>query len=129
MGKDTKESEADLKEKVESLELEVDQLKHAVEYYKKKGEEESPVAVHAELHRLRRACRVALDIALAPEGLKRVPRPLKNKYARVARAMGRSATGGGASRESIAQCLTNALNDAPHSRIEIPRVKAEEKDQ
>ena len=113
---------------IESLQLEIDQLKDAVAYYKKKAEEESPAALHAELHRIRRACRATLGIVWAADRAKSTRHSSSNKYARVARAMSRN-SGGEDFSQSIVQVLTSALNDKPPARIEIPRVKVEEKDE
>jgi len=113
---------------IESLQLEIDQLKDAVAYYKKKSEEESPPALHAELHRIRRACRTTLGIVMHAERAKSARLGGSNRYARVARAMSgpRSAEN---FNQSIVQVLTSALDDKPPARIEIPRVKVEEKDE
>lgn len=116
-----KDTEADVSERLAELELEVDQLKDAVEYYKKKSEEESPSALHAELHRLRRACRHALATVHASEsrarlGSRSAP---SNKYARVMRAMGKGSSNPAVREnymESIARCLLSALEDAPPRR-------------
>ena len=129
MGKDVKESEIDLEDKVSSLELEVDQLKDAVDYYKKRAEEESPAALHAELHRLQRAARTALGIIHAE---RRSPsRPSSNssgnKYTRVAMAMkGRSGgdrPGGdrlGGTLAMVAKCLISALDNKPPRKVISP---------
>ena len=113
---------------IESLQLEIDQLKDAVAYYKKKSEEESPAALHAELHRIRRACRTTLGIVWEAERSKSTRRSSKNKYARVAMAMSGPRDTKNFN-QSIVQVLTSALNDKPPARIEIPRVKVEEKNE
>lgn len=113
---------------IESLQLEIDQLKDAVAYYKKKSEEESPSALHAELHRIRRACRTTLGIVMHAERAKSTRRSSKNRYARVAMAMSGPRDTKNIN-QSIVQVLTSALDDKPPSRIEIPRVKVKEKDE
>lgn len=117
-----KDGESDLESKVESLELEVDQLKDAVEFYKKKAEEESPAALHAELHRLQRAARTALGIIQHAE--RRSPsRPSSNssgnRYTRVAMAM-KGRPGGhrpGGTLAMVAKCLVSALDNKPPRKV------------
>jgi hypothetical protein len=133
MGKDVKESEIDLLDKVSSLELEVDQLRDAVDYYKKKAEEESPAALHAELHRLQRAARSALGIIRHAErtGASRAtPKASGNKYTRVAMAMkGRPSPDRPAGTlESVATCLLSALDNKPPRKVVSPEIKREEDD-
>lgn len=133
MGKDVKESEIDLEDKVKSLELEVDQLKDAVDYYKKKAEEESPAALHAELHRLQRAARTALGIIQQAERMgtsRATPKASGNKYTRVAMAMkGKPAPGRPTGTfESISKCLSSALDNKPPRKVISPEIKREEGD-
>jgi len=110
---------------IESLQLEIDQLKDAVAYYKKKSEEESPSALHAEVHRLRRACRAALGYVWSAERAGNAASGSSNRYARLARVMGRSSSGSDSTNQAIVRCLASALNDAPPNRIEIPRSEKE----
>lgn len=130
MDKGVKESEIDLGDKVKSLELEVDQLKDAVDYYKKKAEEESPASLHAELHRLQRATRTALGIIQNAErtGASRAaPKASGNKYTRVAMAMkGRPSPDLPASAfESIYKCLLSALDNKPPRKVISPEKERE----
>lgn len=130
MDKDVKESEIDLGDKVESLELEVDQLKDAVEYYKKRAEEESPAALHAELHRIQRAARTALGIIRHAErrpASRVASGPSGNRYTRVAMAMKgkQAAERPGEVFESITKCLLSALDDKPPRRVISPEERME----